>query len=139
MSFTHLEWQEKQKEEIEKAKKTVEERRAIYKEQREVFEKIQADIQAWNCTSEYEEVKKFALNHIQISMPDCDTYVKPFEEKLEKLTSKTWLKYASEVMEDIEKSISYHEKENEEEIQRTKERQDFIDGFLAQVETASKS
>ena len=76
--------------------------------------RIREEIESWNCDEEFEGIKKFAINQIDISINKSSYYDdklakcdKPTREAFEKVKEE----YRKKLIEDAERHVNYHSNE----------------------------
>ena len=100
-------------------------------EEKTVLEKMISEISEWNCSDAYKNVKDFALEQLRMSKPDTSSY---WEKQIALFEKYTVQKYKHDLIDSIEKDIERYKRKVAEEEKRNKERQDFLDGFLEEIE-----
>lgn len=85
--------------------------------------KVKHEVEEWNAPDNCKEIKKFALEQIQISRPNLNHYLEWIEiaerEDSDEDEYKTW-------MESYERDIAYAQEHIAEEIKRAKEKTQFM-------------
>lgn len=94
--------------------------------------RIRESIKDWDCDPEFQKVKDFALDQIDISMPDESYY----EEKLAEIGSPTEEgfqerkeRYLQKLMDEAQWDVNYHREEMENAVRRRDEKIRYYNGF----------
>ena len=123
---------DKYNEDIASAKKSLEK----YKAEDEKYLKVKNEVETWiPPTSEHEELKKFALNQIDISM-NTD-YCKYCEEELNKeldISDDAVWKYINDINDFYEKDTERAYQRWQEELKRVAEKNKWMEQFLDSLE-----
>jgi hypothetical protein len=94
-----------------------------YVERRNRYLNTLADVISWTPpTKNHKELKEFAIQQLKDSM-NFDCNISYYEEEVVKQTPEEWLKTK---IDKCLKDIDYHAKENQEEIERTDDRNKWI-------------
>ena len=101
----------------------------------EMYEKYIDKIQKWNCSPQYENIKKFAIEQCTNALKDVNFYereIKRCEEELinPKLSFDNYLKTMIDV---TKQSIDMYAKSINQCINSLKERKEFFDGFMNEL------
>ena len=123
---------EKYNEDIAHAKKCLD----MYKSEDEKYLKVRNEVASWiPPTSEHEELKKFALNQIDISM-NTD-YYKYYEEELNKeldISDDAVWKYINDINDFYEKDTERAYQSWQEELKRVADKNKWMEQFLDSLE-----
>lgn len=103
-----------------------------YKSEDEKYLKVRNEVASWiPPTSEHEELKRFALNQIDISMKT--DYYKYCEEELNKeldISDDAVWKYINDINESYEKDVERAYQEWQEELKRVADKNKWMEQFL---------
>lgn len=117
-------------------KKEVEGRILQYTEINQKYDDFVEVIKKWDCDPEFNSIKEFAINQLEISKESTQWC----EKELEEIGDTSWesfLEKKDEFIEDLKKDIQweidYHKKEMEASTQRMKETLDFYHRFKEEI------
>lgn len=91
------------------------------------YEAILKDIESWNPPDEYNELKAFAINQIEISRPDLEWQKKHIEKSMVEDPDDVVKK---ELLDSCKCSIEYHQKEIKDEIDRAEAKTKFMKDLI---------
>lgn len=93
-------------------------------------------IKRWECSSEFENIKKFAIEQLECSKENTDYENDAIEKIKENIVNPTeaFEKYMKVKIEGIINDINYQLQELEKAIKRVTEKQAFYDNFMKEVE-----
>ena len=98
--------------------------------------RIRKSIRDWDCDPEFQKVKVFALDQIDISIPD-DSY---YEEKLAEIGAPTnegfqerKEQYLQKLIDEAQWDVNYHREEMENAIRRRDEKIRYYNGFKKEL------
>lgn len=98
--------------------------------------RIRESIKDWDCDPEFQKVKDFALDQIDISIPD-DSY---YEEKLAEIGAPTnegfqerKEQYLQKLIDDAQWDVNYHREEMENAVRRRDEKIRYYNGFKKEL------
>ena len=94
-------------------------------------------IENWDCSEEFSNIKEFALNQINISKEDVDSYVDKLSKKAltkEEFISNEKSKYKKDLFEHIKWNIDFHQKELDTAIKGMNDGLAFYERFKKEIE-----
>lgn len=94
-------------------------------------------IKDWNCSEEFSNIKKFALNQIDISKEDEDYYADKLSKKIltkEEFISNGKSKYKEDLLNYTKSDIDYHQKELNAASKRMNDNLAFYERFKEEIE-----
>lgn len=98
--------------------------------------RIRKSIRDWDCDPEFQKVKVFALDQIDISIPD-DSY---YEEKLAEIGAPTnegfqerKEQYLQKLIDEAQWDVNYHREEMENAVRRRDEKIRYYNGFKKEL------
>lgn len=98
---------------------------------------IRSDVEKWKCSEQFQNIKDFALNQIDISMPKDDYYSEelkncgnPTEEGFQEKKDE----YLASLITDAEWDINYHTEERDNAIKKREESLKFYIEFKEELE-----
>ena len=91
------------------------------------YEAILKDIKSWNPPEEYNELKAFAINQIEISRPDLEWQKKHIEKSMVEDPDDVVKK---ELLDSCKWSIDYHQKKIKDEIDRAEAKTKFMKDLI---------
>ena len=98
--------------------------------------RIRESIRDWDCDPEFQKVKDFALDQIDISIPD-DSY---YEEKLAEIGAPTnegfqerKEQYLQKLIDEAQWDVNYHREEMENAVRRRDEKIRYYNGFKKEL------
>lgn len=110
------------------------------KEQNAKYQVFYDAIKSWDCSEEFDNIKKFALNQIDISKEseDCLSYYKD-ELSKEMLTKEEYIsnhkdEYKKELLKNVESDVNYHQKELDNTIKRMNDALALYERFKKEIE-----
>lgn len=130
-AMSSKEWEEKLAETLKSEEEHLE---AYEKESKDFTDKLNAiktEVLAWPCGKEYESVKKFALDQIEISMPTKSDWMYNTVKRLKEIKPED---YRKECIEGVEREIEYHIKGDAEEAERNRSANEYLTGFWKSLE-----
>ena len=92
---------------------------------------IKTEVLAWPCGNEYDSVKKFAIEQIDMSMPTKSTWVYDTVKHLKEITPED---YRKECIKEVEHDIDYHTREAAVEAERNRTANEYLAGFWKSLE-----
>lgn len=101
----------------------------------EMYEKYIEKIQKWNCSPQYENIKKFAIEQCTNALNDVSFYereIKRYEEQLVN-PKDSFDKYLQTMIEVTKQSIDMYAKSLYDCVESLKERKEFFDGFMNEL------
>lgn len=131
LKMTDNDWKKELESCINKTKKELEESKIKHEEESKLLYYFTDAIKNWNCSSEYQNVKNFALE--QLALSEAENY--EWDEKLlNKLLNTTVKEYRNDRISSALREVDYYKKEIENDKKRKNERVKFIEGFLKEIE-----
>lgn len=94
-------------------------------------------IKNWDCSEEFDSIKKFALDQIDISKDDEDYYADELSKKMltkEEFISNGKSKYEEDLLKNAISNISYHQKELDEITKKMNDTLAFYERFRKEIE-----
>ena len=94
-------------------------------------------IKNWDCSEEFSNIKKFALDQIDISKEDEDYYADKLSKEMltkEEFISNGKSKYEEDLLEQAKWDIDYHQKELDEITKRMNNALAFYERFKKEIE-----
>lgn len=125
-SFTEKDWQERVDENIAEYAKKNEESKREMEEFASKLTAIKEKIEEWDCGPEYDDLKKFALHEIEISMPHDTGY---YDRCIAMWKGTDPKRYGENTIKELEKDLKYYEGRLQEEKNAYEERVKYITGF----------
>ena len=125
------EWEEKLAEKLKSEEEDVDKYDKEVDDFASKLNAIKAEVLAWPCGKEYESVKKFALDQIEMSMPTKSTWVYDTVKHLKEITPED---YRKECIKEVEHEIEYHAKEVVEAAERNRSANEYLAGFWKSLE-----
>ena len=107
------------------------------KEQNIKYQTFYDAIENWDCSEEFSNIKKFALNQIDISKEDEDSYVDELSKKMltkEEFISNEKSKYKEDLLNYAKSDIDYHQKELDNTIKGMNDGLAFYERFKKEIE-----
>ena len=107
------------------------------KEQNTKYQTFYDAIKNWDCSEEFSNIKEFALNQINISKEDIDSYVDKLSKKAltkEEFISNEKSKYKKDLFEHIKWNIDFHQKELNTAIKGMNDGLAFYERFKKEIE-----
>ena len=107
------------------------------KEQNIKYQTFYDAIINWDCSEEFSNIKKFALDQIDISKEAEDYYVDKLSKKMltkEEFISNEKSKYKKDLLEHVKWDIDYHQKELDAAIKRMNDALAFYERFKKEIE-----
>lgn len=101
----------------------------------EKYQQFYDSIKSWDCSEEFNNVKDFALNQIEISM-DTPHYYKD-ELSKEILTKEEFIsdgKYKEDLLKNTKWNIDYHQEQLDASIKKMNDALAFYEGFKKEIE-----
>lgn len=132
---TDDEWREELKKDLEHEQESY---NKTLKENQEMLDRInpiKAKIEAWNCGEKYADVKKFALEQLNMTEPDDTEWyvesIKVYEKALsDEIAFQEWKQRKIEI---AQHDLDYEMKYAEEDRQRHKKFNDYLSGFKKEI------
>ena len=107
------------------------------KKQNAQYQSFYDAIKNWDCSEEFSNIKKFALNQIDISKEDEDYYADELSKEMltkEEFISGSKNEYKEELLKHVISDISYHQKELDNEIKTMNNVLAFYERFKKEIE-----
>ena len=107
------------------------------KEQNIKYQTFYDAIENWDCSEEFSNIKQFALNQIDISKEDEDSYVDKLSKKMltkEEFISNEKSKYKEDLLNYSKSNIDYHQKELDAAIKGMNDALAFYERFKKEIE-----
>ena len=118
--------------------------RDYYQERTDKIKKQNAEYQSfydaiknWDCSEEFSNIKKFALNQIDISKEAEDYYTDELSKEMltkEEFISNDKSKYKEDLLRCVKSNISYHQEELDNAIKRMNDALAFYERFKKEIE-----
>ena len=92
-------------------------------------------IKNWNCSAEFNNIKNFALNQIDISKDSGDYYKDVLSQKM--LTKEEFIsnnKYKEELIKNAKQGIDYHQEQLDNTIKKMNDELTFYEKFKKEIE-----
>ena len=108
------------------------------KKQNAQYQSIYDAIKNWDCSEEFSNIKKFALDQIDISKEDEDYYADELSKEMltkEEFISNYKSKYEENLLEKAKWDIDYHQKELEKITKEMNNALAFYERFKKEIET----
>ena len=107
------------------------------KKQNAQYQSFYDAIKNWDCSEEFNNIKKFALDQIDISKEDEDYYADELSKKM--LTKEEFIsggknEYEEDLLKNAISDISYHQKELDTEIKTMNNVLAFYESFRKEIE-----
>lgn len=125
------EWKKELESRIADTEKKLEESKAKHYKESETLDWFANKIKNWNCSEKYVNIKKFALEQLDITEP---TNYEWEEKLLNELTNTTMKDYRNSNIKSAIKEVDYYKKRIEDEKKKRDETIEFIEGFLKEIE-----
>lgn len=124
------------------ASKIAAHREAVERENAEMarMNTVKEAIEGWKCSEAYEAVKKFALDQISKSSPDDYEWYTEYEEHMKKAleSQEEFEKYKADNIKCARELVDYYEKGVAENEANWKRANEFLAGFLNEIELLEK-
>ena len=133
-NMNDAEWQTEYEQDRERIKNSRERTEREEREFAEKLTKIRCEIENWNCDEQYGNLKRFALEQLDISMPEIEYSKKYYQKRLDALDAMTLEEYKADRIRDVEESIEYYEKTLKEEVESNRKSNEFLSGFKTNLE-----
>ena len=107
------------------------------KKQNAQYQSFYDAIKNWDCSEEFSNIKKFALDQIDISKEDEDYYADKLSKEMlakEEFISNGKSKYEEDLLEQAKWDIDYHQKELDAAIKRMNDGLAFYERFKKEIE-----
>lgn len=131
LNMTDNDWKKELESCINKTKKKLEESKAKHEEESKLLYYFTEAIKNWNCSSEYHNVKNFALE--QLALTEAEDY--EWDEKLlNELSNTTVKEYRNDRISSALKEVDYYKERIEDDKKLKDEKVKFIEGFLKEIE-----
>lgn len=133
---TDDEWREELKKSLEKEKAEYEEAKKEIQVEAERIENMRKKIVAWDCDDQLADVKKFALEQLNMTTPyDLDWYTDSIEQLEKALTDETrFNEWKKNVIESAENDLKYTIKHADEDIANNKKANEYLAKFKKELE-----
>lgn len=128
---TDFDWKKELESKIADSEKKLEEGKKTYEEELKLLSYFTSAVENWNCSSKYQNIKNFALE--QLSITKADDY--EWEEKvLNSFKNMNVKEYRNSCIQSAIKEVDYYKERIEQEEKSRKEKIEFIEGFLKEIE-----
>ena len=124
-------WKKELELRIADTKKKLEEDKIKFYKESEILDLFTNKIKNWNCSEKYKNIKKFALEQLNITEAEDYTWN---EKLLNELTNTTVKDYRNTNIKSAIKEVDYYKERIEEEKKKRNETIEFIEGFLKEIE-----
>jgi hypothetical protein len=125
------EWKKELESRIADTEKKLEESKTKHYKESEILDWFTNKIKNWNCSEKYGNIKRFALEQLDIT--EAENY--EWEEKLlNELTNTTVKDYRNSNIKSAIREVDYYKERIEEEKKKRVETIEFIEGFLKEIE-----
>lgn len=124
-------WKKELESRIADTEKKLEESKTKHYKESEILNSFITKIKDWNCSKEYQNIKIFALEQLNITEAQDYTWD---EKLLNELTNTTVKDYRNTNIESAIKEVNYYKKRIEDEKKKRNETIEFIEGFLKEIE-----
>lgn len=125
------EWKKELESRIADTEKKLEENKTKHYKELEILNRFINKINNWNCSEKYVNIKKFALEQLDIT--EAEDY--EWEEKLlNELRGTTVKDYRNTNIKSAIREVDYYKERIEEEKKHRNETIEFIEGFLKEIE-----
>ena len=107
------------------------------KKQNAQYQSFYDAIKNWDCSEEFSNIKKFALNQIYISKRDEDYYAKELSKEMltkEEFISNGKDKYEKELLQNTKWNIDYHQEQLDEITKKMNDTIAFYERFKKEIE-----
>ena len=107
------------------------------KEQNIKYQTFYDAIENWDCSEEFSSIKQFALNQIDISKENEDSYVDELSKRMltkEEFISNEKSKYKEDLLNYAKSNIDYHQKELDAAIKGMNDALAFYERFKKEIE-----
>ena len=107
------------------------------KKQNAQYQSFYDAIKNWDCSEEFDSIKKFALDQIDISKDDEDYYADELSKEMltkEEFISNGKSKYEEDLLKNAISNISYHQKELDEITKKMNDTLAFYERFRKEIE-----
>lgn len=133
---TDDEWKEELKKSLEKEKAEYEEAKKEIQVEAERIENMRKKIVAWDCDDQLADVKKFALEQLNMTTPyDLDWYTDSIEQLEKALTDEIrFNEWKKNVIESAENDLKYTLKHADEDIANNKKANEYLAKFKKELE-----
>ena len=109
----------------------------VVKKQNAQYQSFYDAIKNWDCSEEFSNIKKFALNQIEISKEDEDYYADELSKEMltkEEFISNDKSKYKENLLKHAKSEISYRQGELDNAIKRMNDALAFYERFKKEIE-----
>lgn len=131
LKMTDNDWKKELESRINETRKKLEESKAKHEEESKLLYYFTEAIKNWNCSSEYHNVKIFALE--QLALTEAEDY--EWDEKLlNKLSNTTVKEYRNDRISSALREVDYYKERIEDDKKQKDEKVKFIEGFLKEIE-----
>ena len=125
------EWKKELESRIADTEKKLEESKAKHYKESEILDWFTNKIKNWNCSEKYVNIKKFALEQLDITE---STDYEWKEKLLNELTNTTVKDYRNSNIKSAIREVDYYKERIEDEKKKRVETIEFIEGFLKEIE-----
>ena len=124
------EWKKELESRIADTEKKLEESKVKHYKESEILDWFTNKIKNWNCSEKYGNIKRFALEQLDIT--EAEDY--EWEEKLlNELTNTTIKDYRNSNIKSAIKEVDYYKERIEDDKKKRDETIEFIEGFLKEI------
>ena len=107
------------------------------KKQNAQYQPFYDAIKSWDCSEEFSNIKKFALNQIDISKRDEDYYAEELSKEMltkEEFISNDKSKYKEDLLKQTKWNIDYHQRELDDLTKKMNDTLAFYERFKKEIE-----
>ena len=107
------------------------------KKQNAQYQSFYDAIKSWDCSEEFSNIKKFALNQIDISKRDEDYYAEELSKEMltkEEFISNDKSKYEEDLLKQTKWNIDYHQEQLDEITKKMNDTLAFYERFKKEIE-----
>ena len=107
------------------------------KKQNAQYQSFYDAIKSWDCSEEFSNIKKFALNQIDISKRDEDYYAEELSKEMltkEEFISNDKSKYKEDLLKQTKWNIDYHQRELDDLTKKMNDTLAFYERFKKEIE-----
>lgn len=124
-------WKKELESRIADTEKKLEESKAKHYEESEILNSFINKIKDWNCSEKYGNIKKFALEQLDITEAESYDY---YEDLLNNFRNTTVKDYRNTQIKSAIREVDYYKERIEEEKKKRDETIEFIEGFMKEIE-----
>lgn len=128
---TDSEWQKELDSKIADTEKELEEHKKKHEEETKLLSYFKNGVDSWNCSPQYQNIKGFASEQLEIT--EADDY-EWYEGLLKEYRETTVRDYKLSNIKSAIKEIECYKEQIDAEKKRNKERIEFIESFLKEIE-----